>query len=182
VCPFGVVSIWGWCPSGGVSIWERATKYLTPPQQFCVRISFLKNFFQLFFYFCHEFFYLSIRFFTFLPCVFLLFNQFVDVVPCVFFFLLFHSSFFHFYHMFLLFNQLVRILALSDDFWWGRISFYPILCWFGYKSVILAEGAIALPVTLSGGVLFASWKLLQFPSSLIVKVILAIFMGALAQQ
>ena len=47
---------------------------------------------------------------------------------------------------------------------------------------ILAEGAIALSVTLSGGVLFASWKLLQFPSSLIVKVILAIFMGALAQQ
>ena len=47
---------------------------------------------------------------------------------------------------------------------------------------ILAEGAIALSVTLSGGVLFASWKLLQFPSSLIVKVILAIFMGASAQQ
>ena len=47
---------------------------------------------------------------------------------------------------------------------------------------ILAEGAIALPVTLSGGVLFASWKLLQFPSSLIVKVILAIFMRASAQQ
>ena len=47
---------------------------------------------------------------------------------------------------------------------------------------ILAEGAIALSVTLSGGALFASWKLLQFPSSLIVKVILAIFMGASAQQ
>ena len=46
---------------------------------------------------------------------------------------------------------------------------------------ILAEGAIAI-VTLSGGALFASWKLLQFPSSLIVKVILAIFMGASAQQ
>ena len=46
---------------------------------------------------------------------------------------------------------------------------------------ILAEGAIALSVTHSGGVLFASWKLLQFPSSLIVKVILAIFMGASAQ-
>ena len=49
--------------------------------------------------------------------------------------------------------------------------------WF----VILAEGAVALPVTLSGGALFASWKLLQFPSSLIVKVILAIFMRASAQ-
>ena len=46
---------------------------------------------------------------------------------------------------------------------------------------ILAEGAIALSVTLSGGALFASWKLLQFPSSLIVKVILAIFMGASVQ-
>ena len=49
-------------------------------------------------------------------------------------------------------------------------------------SCILAEGAIALSVTLSGGALFASWKLLQFPSSLIVKVILAIFMGASAQR
>ena len=39
---------------------------------------------------------------------------------------------------------------------------------------ILAEGAIALSVVLSGGVLIASWKLFQFPSSLIVKVILAI--------
>ena len=48
--------------------------------------------------------------------------------------------------------------------------------------IILAEGAIALSVTLSGGALFASWKLLQFPSSLIVKVILAIFMGASAQH
>ena len=47
---------------------------------------------------------------------------------------------------------------------------------------ILAEGAIALSVTLSGGALFASWKLLQFPSSLIVKVILAIFRRASAQQ
>ena len=47
---------------------------------------------------------------------------------------------------------------------------------------ILAEGAIALSVTLSGGALFASWKLLQFLSSLIVKVILAIFMRASAQQ
>ena len=46
---------------------------------------------------------------------------------------------------------------------------------------ILAEGAIALSVTLSGGALFASWKLLQFLSSLIVKVILAIFTGASAQ-
>ena len=47
---------------------------------------------------------------------------------------------------------------------------------------ILAEGAIAVPVTLSGGVLFASWKLFQFLSSLIVKVILAIFMRASAQH
>ena len=47
---------------------------------------------------------------------------------------------------------------------------------------ILAEGAITLSVTLSGGVLFASWKLLQFLSSLIVKVILAIFSRASAQQ
>ena len=46
---------------------------------------------------------------------------------------------------------------------------------------ILAEGAIALLVTLSGSALFASWKLLQFPSRLIVKVIRAIFMGASAQ-
>ena len=46
---------------------------------------------------------------------------------------------------------------------------------------ILAEGAIALSVTLSGGALFASWKLLQFLSSLTVKVILAIFMWASAQ-
>ena len=30
---------------------------------------------------------------------------------------------------------------------------------------ILAEGAIARSMTLCGGVLFASWKLLQFPSS-----------------
>ena len=48
--------------------------------------------------------------------------------------------------------------------------------------IILAEGAIALSVTLSEGALFASGKLLQFPSSLIVKVILAFFMGASAQQ
>ena len=40
---------------------------------------------------------------------------------------------------------------------------------------------MTLPVTLSGGVLIASWKLLQFLSSLIVKVILAIFCGASAQ-
>ena len=53
--------------------------------------------------------------------------------------------------------------------------------WSLKRFVILAEGAVALPVTLSGGALFASWKLLQFPSSLIVKVILAIFMRASAQ-
>ena len=50
------------------------------------------------------------------------------------------------------------------------------------KDAILAEGARALSVTLSGGALFASWKLLQFPSSLIVKVILAIFRRASAQH
>jgi hypothetical protein len=33
-----------------------------------------------------------------------------------------------------------------------------------------------------GDALFASWKLLQFPSSLIVKVILAIFRRASAQH
>ena len=49
-------------------------------------------------------------------------------------------------------------------------------------SDIPAEGARAPSVTLSGGALFASLKLLQFPSSLIVKVILAICMRALAQQ
>jgi hypothetical protein len=56
------------------------------------------------------------------------------------------------------------------------------LGFFGsFMNDILAEGAIALSVTLSGGALFASWKLLQFLSSLIVKVILAIFMWASAQ-
>ena len=53
---------------------------------------------------------------------------------------------------------------------------------FATSWLILAEGAIALLVTLSGSALFASWKLLQFLSSLIVKVILAIFMRASAQQ
>ena len=48
--------------------------------------------------------------------------------------------------------------------------------------LILAEGAIALLVTLSGSALFASWKLLQFPSRLIVKVIRAIFKRASAQS
>ena len=64
---------------------------------------------------------------------------------------------------------------------WMRACSKPIRTWNAHATTILAEGAIALPVTLSGGVLFASWKLLQFPSSLIVKVILAIFMGASAQ-
>ena len=41
---------------------------------------------------------------------------------------------------------------------------------------ILAERAIVLTVTLSGGALFANWKLYQIPSSLIVKVIIA-FVG-----
>ena len=49
-------------------------------------------------------------------------------------------------------------------------------------SGILAKGAIALSATLSGGALFASRNLLQLPSSLIVKVILAIFTRASAQQ
>ena len=40
---------------------------------------------------------------------------------------------------------------------------------------ILAEGAMTLPATPSGGVSPANWKLFQFPSSLIVKVILATF-------
>ena len=52
-----------------------------------------------------------------------------------------------------------------------------------------SEGAGCRPVPVggrcrlpaSGGALFASWKLLQFPSSLIVKVILAIFTRASAQ-
>ena len=43
--------------------------------------------------------------------------------------------------------------------------------------VILAEGAIALPVTLSGGALFACRKLLQFLSCLFVKVILVFYAG-----
>jgi len=45
-------------------------------------------------------------------------------------------------------------------------------CCFGlaFWLSICAEGAIALSVTPSGGAQFASWKLLQFPSSLIVKV------------
>ena len=58
-----------------------------------------------------------------------------------------------------------------------QVSYEIIHAW----GVILAEGAIALSVTLSGGALFASWKLLQFLSSLIVKVILAIFSWASAQ-
>ena len=69
-------------------------------------------------------------------------------------------------------------------------TFHPSPCYKFYLLVgfaltipsILAEGAIALSVTLSGGALFASWKLLQFPSSLIVKVILAIFRRASAQH
>ena len=47
---------------------------------------------------------------------------------------------------------------------------------------ILAEGAIAPSVTLSGGALFASCKLFQFPSNLIVKVILGICIGGAAQR
>ena len=47
---------------------------------------------------------------------------------------------------------------------------------------ILAEGATVPSVTLSGGALFASWQLLQFLSSLIAKVSLAIFRRASAQQ
>jgi hypothetical protein len=47
---------------------------------------------------------------------------------------------------------------------------------------ILAEGAIALSVTLCGGALFATRKLFKFPSSLVAKVIPANFMWASAQQ
>ena len=47
---------------------------------------------------------------------------------------------------------------------------------------ILAEGAIALSVTLSGGALVANLKLFQVLSSLIVKVILAICMRASDQS
>ena len=59
-----------------------------------------------------------------------------------------------------------------------HIGMHCISC----SQAILAEGAIALPVTLSGGALFASWKLLQFLSRLIVKVIRVIFMRASAQR
>ena len=52
----------------------------------------------------------------------------------------------------------------------------------GRNRFILAEGAIALSVTLSGGALFANGKLSQFPLSLIVKVIPALFMQASAQH
>ena len=47
---------------------------------------------------------------------------------------------------------------------------------------ILAEAAMTLPVTVSGGVFFADTKQLQLPSSLIAMVILALFMRALAQR
>ena len=47
---------------------------------------------------------------------------------------------------------------------------------------ILAEGAIAWSMTLCGGVLFASWKLLQFPSSCSLVDSLAIFDRASAQR
>ena len=59
--------------------------------------------------------------------------------------------------------------------------FFLVPSWMALKC-ILAEGAIALLVTLSGSALFASWKLLQFPSRLIVKVIRAIFKRASAQS
>jgi hypothetical protein len=71
------------------------------------------------------------------------------------------------------------IIMVGHPQWWDQDNLGDIempMCH------ILAEGAIALSVTLSGGALFASWKLFQFPSSLIVKVILAIFSGASAQQ
>ena len=58
-----------------------------------------------------------------------------------------------------------------------------ILCGFHawVYQTILAERAIALPVTLSTGPLFANWKLFQPLSNLIVKVILAICMRVSAQ-
>ena len=85
----------------------------------------------------------------------------------------------------------VRILAnyIMQSRTWRiqKLKATPHVHWFcrllfGHMAIILAEGAIALSVTHSGGALFASWKLFQFPSSLIVKVILAIFMGASAQH
>jgi hypothetical protein len=70
------------------------------------------------------------------------------------------------------------LVVRSDHMHW----LHPEWCMRKTASlVILAEGAIALSVTLSGGALFASWKLLQFPSRLIVKVIRAIFRRASAQ-
>ena len=83
----------------------------------------------------------------------------------------------------------LKILRLWGYFL-GSFRHLKVGCYHGrttllvleFQTIILAEGAIALPVTLSGGALFASWKLFQFPSSLAVKVILAIFMWASAQQ
>ena len=51
----------------------------------------------------------------------------------------------------------------------------------GMSLRIRVEGAIVLPVTLSGGVQFASWKVVQCLLSVTVKVILVVFMRASAQ-
>ena len=44
------------------------------------------------------------------------------------------------------------------------LNYYTMFYLYVESQAILAEGAKAPPVTLSGGVLFASWKLIQFPS------------------
>ena len=82
-------------------------------------------------------------------------------------------------------SRVEQFTALLDKRPPARLLFY-LVHWqhavLGHLNDILAEGARALSVTLSGGALFASWKLFQFPSSLIVKVILAIFRRASAQR
>jgi len=45
----------------------------------------------------------------------------------------------------------------------------------GHAIVLAAKGAIALPVTLSGGKLLPGWEPLRFPSSSTVKVMLVVF-------
>ena len=71
-----------------------------------------------------------------------------------------------------------------DEIWkvWhmrGVVGVHLVFCasWIHQAVVILAEGAIALSVTLSGDALFASWKLLQFPSSLTSRSFLQFLWG-----
>ena len=91
-------------------------------------------------------------------------------------------------------------ITLSYRWWWCSPGFVWILTSFLFQEQgrskrkfcnikltsattnILAEGAIARSMTLCGGVLFASWKLLQFPSSCSLVGSLAIFYRAVAQQ